>query len=109
MGNSAIYGHLCPNADSAYHESYLVDQAVGQNSPEVVFNDRIEDRECRHNRSDPDKGLGTRKAPGQGVNSTLCSKSAQEYGPGNCSLRIGVGQPWMEKRPGAIQAKTQEN
>ena len=94
------------DADAAHHETHLVDQAVGKDPPQVIFNDRIEDGKSGHDRPDPDEGLGSGKGPCQGIDRDLGGKGAQEDGSGDGCLRIGIGEPGMKDGPGTIQAKT---
>ena len=76
VGNHTIDGKLRSNSDTANHETDLVDEAVGKNPAQIVFNYSVKDRESCHGSADPDKRFGAGKGPGQGINRCLCCKSA---------------------------------
>ena len=109
MGYGAVQRHHCPYPHTGNHEPHLVDEAVGKDSSQVIFNNRVKDGERCHDGPDPYEGLCSWKGPCQCIDRDLCGKSAQENGSGNGCLRIGIGEPWMKDRPRAIEAKPKEN
>ena len=102
MGDRAVDRQRGADADAADHEPHLVDEAVGQHPAQVVFDDREKDGERGHDGADPDQGLGPRKAPGQDIDGRFGGEGAQPDHPGDGGFRIGIGQPGVQQRPGAI-------
>ena len=97
------------DADARHHEADLVDHAVAEHAPQVVLDDRVEDREARHDDADVDEQLGAREAPRQRVDRHLGGEGAQEDGPvGVASGYASVSQLWSSGKPG-LDAEGEED
>jgi hypothetical protein len=57
MRHGPVDRQLGADADAADHEAHLVDQAVGQDAPQVVFDHGKENRESGHGGPDINQGL----------------------------------------------------
>ena len=108
MGRGAVDGQLGTDTDTDNHEADLVDQAVRQHPPEIIFNHRIEDRKGGHHRPDPDQGLGAGEGTGQGIDRCLGGKGGKKDRPADSRLGIGVREPGVHERPGTVEADAEE-
>ena len=94
----AVEGQLRADADARHHVAHLADDVVGQKPPAVVLEHRVDHPVDGHRRPHPDQGLGARKGPDQHVNRGLGGEGAQENGAGDGGLRVGVGEPGIQRR-----------
>ncbi len=62
--DGSVDGQGRSDTDAAHHEPDLVDEAVGQDPPDVVLQYRVKDREGRHEGAEPDQQLGARERSG---------------------------------------------
>ena len=74
MSNRTIQCQRGANADTTYHETKLVDQAITQNPSQVIFDNRVEYREAGHDRTDIYQQISAWKASRQRIYSHLCGK-----------------------------------
>ncbi len=96
------------DADAADHEAELVDQAVGQHAPQIVLDDRVEDRETRHDGADVDEQLGAWETACKGVDGDLGGEGAQEDRARGRGLGVGVREPVVQQRKTGLDAKSDE-
>jgi hypothetical protein len=109
MRRRPVDGQLGADADAADHEAELVVEAVGENSPEVVDDHRVEDRKGRHGRTDVDQHLGPRIAPGERIDGELGGEGAEPDGAAHRGLGIGVLQPVVQEGKSAFDADGDED
>jgi hypothetical protein len=105
----AVQRQLGADADADHHEAELVVEAVGEHAPQVVLDHRVEDRERGHGRADPDQDLGAREAARQRVDRELGGERRQEDRAGDGRFGIGVLQPVVQQREGALDAEGEED
>src|SRR5690606_16016711 len=109
VGDSAVNGQGCAYAYAHHHKAELVDEAVGENPAQVVFDHREENRKAGHGGADVNQQLRSGITPRQGVNRHLGGKGAEKYRAGGGGFRVGVRQPVMQKRKPALDAKSDKN
>jgi hypothetical protein len=101
--------HLRADADAGHHEADLVDDAVGEDAPHVVFQQRIDDAVEHHPQPGEDQQLLAREATQQGEDGGLGGEGREEDHAARRGLGIGVGQPGGERRRGGVDEKPGED
>ena len=109
MRHGAIDGKCRANTNTDHHKSNLVDQAVGQNTAQIIFDHRKENREAGHGCADVNQHLSTRVSAGQGVHRDFGGKRTEENRASRRGFRVGVGQPGVQEGERALDTKGQEN
>ena len=109
VGHRAVEGQVRAEPDADDHEADLVDHRVAQDAPEVVLDDRVEDREQAHHRAHVDQGLLAAEAAREAVHRRLGGEGRQEQGAGGGGGRVGVDDPVVEDREADLDAEGQED
>ena len=97
MRDRAIERQFGADTDADNHETQLVDHTVGQYPAQIVFDDRVEDRESCHQRSDHDQFFGPGETTRKRVDSELGGKCRENDGAGFGGLGIRIRNPAMKK------------
>ncbi len=90
---------------AARHKAELVVQAVGQNTSEIVFNNRIEDGEDSHVGSDLDQHPNTRKSTCEGIDGQFGCEGAQKNRPSDGRIWISVLNTVVKEGKGTLDSK----
>ena len=98
-----------PMPISYYHEPELVVEAVCQHPAQVVLDDGEEDGEHRHRRPDRHQDVDAGEAAGEAVDRELGGEGAEDDGAGYRGLGVGVLQPVVQQREGALDAEGEED
>ena len=109
MRGGAVQRHLRADADADQHEADLVHDAVGEDAPHVVFEQRVHDAVEDHEQPDEHQQLGAGKAAQQHVHRRLRRERRQEDRAAPRRLRIGVGQPGGERRRAGVDEEARED
>ena len=109
VGRRPVERHLTANADAGNHEPDLIDDAVGQDAPHVVFEDRIDDTIEHHIKADINQELCAGKASQQNIDRGLGGKRREKDRAAPGSFGIGVGEPGGKGRRAGIDEKACEN
>ncbi len=72
----AVQGQFRANPDTDNHEAELIVQRIGQNTPEIVLNHGIKDRERGHSSADVNQYFRSGIAARQRINCELCRERA---------------------------------
>ena len=106
MSDGTVDGESGTDTDTNHHEADLVNQAIGQDSSQVILNNCVEDRESRHGPANEYQLFGPGEGSGQSVDCSLGGKCRKKNGAGDGRLGVGIGQPRVQKRPGTVNADT---
>jgi hypothetical protein len=109
VSDGAVEGQLRADADADHHEAELVVEAVGEHPPQVVFDHRIEDRKRGHCGADRHQNFGAGVSPRQRIDGHLRGEGRQQHRAGHGRFRVGVGQPGVQQREGALDAERQQD
>ena len=109
MGGGAVQRHLGADADAGNHEADLVDDAVGEDAPHVVFQQRIDDAVEHHEQPDPDQDLGAGEAAYQHVHRGLGGEGGEEHRAAPRGFRVGVGQPGRQRRCAGVDQEADQD
>ena len=90
-------GEVGADAHSTNHESNLIDDAVGENTPHVIFKQGVNDAVKCHNTAYRYENLPARKAADQCVYGGLGGVGTQDDSAHDGRFRIGVRQPTRER------------
>jgi len=105
----AVQRELRADADPGDHETDLVDDAVGEDAPHVVLEQRVHDAVEHHEQPHPDEQLGAGKTAQQHVHGGLRGERRQEHGATPRRLWIGVRQPRRQRRRAGVQQESRED
>ena len=83
--------HLRADADGADHEADLVNDRVGKNASDIVFQQRIDNAVHDHEQADADQHRFAREQQDQSEDCGLGRKRRQEDGARRAGLGVGVG------------------
>ena len=109
MRHRAVDRQFGTDADGHDHEAELVVQAVGKNPPHVVFDHREKHRERRHQATDDDQQVGSRKAPRQRVDGKLRGEGREHHRADDGGLRIGVLKPAVQQRERRLETESDQD
>ena len=93
MGDHTGYRQWCADPDSAHHETDLVDDAVGQDAPHVIFEQRVHDAVEGHDTADRYQDFLTGESAHESVDCSLGGVGAENDSSKNSRLGISVRQP----------------
>ncbi len=97
------------DADAGDHEPDLVDDAVGQDAPHVVLQQRIDDAVEHHDETDVDQDLGAGKRAQEHVDRGLGRERRKEHGAAPRRLGIGIGNPGGQRPCAGVHEKSGED
>ena len=109
VGHSTIDRHHCPDAHATYHESHLVDNAVGQNASHIIFQQGINNPVNHHDASHHDEYLPARESPNQCIDRSFRGIGTENNASCHSGLRVGVGEPGVYGRDRSVEQNSSED